>query len=136
MIAGNTISEALFVGFYSLIIFIILKPFAPKQILWFCVGFFKHFMGYFIGLHTYYCKYGHACNKRKVSGTDIRADITYLLPRSILEGLLFILIGYFTRGYNPYVAVAVAGVAIHLLAELSGLHKYFCSHVCKINVFI
>jgi hypothetical protein len=132
MIIIEVIIEALFAAFYSLFIMIILKPFISTQILWFCIGFSKHFIGYFIGLHTYYCKFGSACKNH----TGITADSTYIIPHSILEGLAFAYIGYFAKEYNPYLSITIAGFLIHILAELSGLHKYFCSHMCKINVFI
>ena len=54
--------EAILIGIYTSIIYMLVKPFIENTLLlFFIIGFFKHFFAYFIGLHTYYCNNGYAC---------------------------------------------------------------------------
>ena len=56
--------ESLFVGLYTIIIYSIITFLKLKINIYqqlFIVGFFKHFMGYVLGLHKLYIDYGYAC---------------------------------------------------------------------------
>lgn len=74
--------EAAFVGLYCLVVYVLLSP---QKYMWFLFGFVKHFTGYVIGLHNYYCKYGYACK----ADSNKHASSKYLVLDSIVEGLLF-----------------------------------------------
>lgn len=122
------ILEALFVGFYCLLLYTIISPVLSHYRLWFIIGFIKHFMAFYIGLHDYYCNNGDACHDK---GNKKALD-TYIILDSVLEGIFFIIIGssFIPLFTNKYVATFFAGFVIHILAELSGLHKYFCKYRC------
>lgn len=117
--------ESLFVGLYSCIVFygssIFLKN---KNILLFVTGFFKHFLGYFFGIHSYYCKTGCRSNKYK----DVKIDILEIIGQSILEGLLFLFLGNLI--HIDYLGIFTIGVALHLVFEVCGIHKFFCKQYC------
>jgi hypothetical protein len=82
-----------------------------KQFSLFSLGFIKHFWGYLTGLHELYC--------------NGPRNSVYILPESILEGVIFVL------GFNLFRIntrnVFLFGVGIHLLFEWSGIHKMFCN---------
>jgi hypothetical protein len=111
--------ESFFVGIYSVFILIILSLFIEnKFILFFVLGFIKHYMGYYTGIHDYYCqiKTGKAIS----GGSD-------LFIESLLEGLAFaaannLLLNKIT---NDYDRVFFIGFMFHLLSEYSGIHNYF-----------
>lgn len=122
------LTESIFVGAYCLILYTIIKP--NNAILWFALGFIKHFMAYFIQLHNYYCKNGYAC----VKYNQINSIGTYITIDSFLEGLLFIGAGYFVNMFdNKYLSMFFIGCLIHLIAEFIGLHKFFCINRCYID---
>ena len=76
----NLIIEALFVGFYTSL-FGIIPIIGNIYIYLFIIGFLKHLLGYYIGLHNYYCNN----DKNNING--------YIIKDSILEGICFIIIG-------------------------------------------
>jgi hypothetical protein len=61
-----------------------------------------------------------------------KSDIKYLLFDSILEGILFIITGYYILNFykNKYLGFFVLGVFLHLFAELFFIHKFFCKYRC------
>jgi hypothetical protein len=122
------IYESLFVGLYCLILYIIFKNLNINIYYFlFLFGFFKHYLSYYIGIHDYYCNNGYACNKSKKI-----ADTKYLLSDSILEGFLFIIIGYYILYCfaNRYLGFFIIGIFLHLFAELFFIHNYFCKYRC------
>ena len=124
------IYESLFVGLYCLILYIIFKNLNINLNIYyflFIFGFFKHYMSYYIGIHDYYCNNGYACNKSKKI-----ADTKYLLSDSILEGFLFIILGYYILYCftNRYLGFFIIGIFLHLFAELFFIHNYFCKYRC------
>ena len=147
------ILESIFVGAYSLIIFLILSHFLQDYIkLLFLTGIFKHFLGYFLQIHRYYCNHGYAC---KVSPSThvysgiltARSNITLLVFESILEGFAFLVFGLLLRHvftqilgiYNIHnkkeeniIMIFLLGVSFHLVAEFTGIHTYFCKERCTV----
>ena len=72
----NLIIEALFIGLYTSLFSIF--PIGYHLYLYlFFVGFFKHYLGYYLGLHDYYCN-NNKNNKNK-----------YIITDSIFRRILF-----------------------------------------------
>ncbi len=125
--------ESIFVGMYTMFIYFLVKnlgfPKMENSVFLFCVGFFKHFLGYFFRLHSYYCKYGYACKKNKISNSR---NIFYrdLFFESIGEGFIFILFGigmmYFFSLQQNYLLYGMLGFFLHIFSEIFGIHKIFC----------
>ena len=127
--------ESFVVGIYSLFLFLFLsyslsyglshKKFTTLNIL-FITGFLKHFMGYFLSLHKYYCV--NICNKKKTNTTFFN-----LMIESIFEGVAFVIIGYLLSFVftNKYILVFSIGFLLHIVSELLGFHKYYCNNRCK-----
>jgi len=132
----NYIFEAIFVGLYTTIIYIVLSfsffNFKNIYMLLFLVGFIKHLFGYIFNLHSYYCKYGNACiNKTTSNSTEINVVI-----ESLFEGILFIVLGYLLliSSYlqkNKAFMFFCIGLSLHILFELLGIHNIFCRERCK-----
>ena len=130
--------ESVFVGLYCLILYIILKNLNINlnininlYYFLFIFGFLKHFLSYYFGIHDYYCNNGYACNNCNNSKKVSQAK--YLLLDSILEGLVFIIVGYYILKYfaNKYLGFFIVGVFLHLFAELFFLHNFFCKYRCS-----
>ncbi len=85
--------ESVVVGLYTMSIFLALQPYVlDNRTIWFFTGFLKHFLGWAIGIHTYYCKFGNAC-QRYVNGKNTERKFLFpgqILLESIGEGLLFV----------------------------------------------
>lgn len=128
--------EAVFVGTYCLAIYVLLLSILSIDIyFWFILGFIKHFLSYHIGIHTYYCKNGNACvNKDTGVKNNIIADKKYLFVDSILEGFLFVILGYYIVPLfgNNYIGVFTVGYYIHIVMEYINVHKYFCNNRCSL----
>lgn len=133
----NYIVEALFVGIYSTSIYLICSPFLINNIYidLLVVGFLKHYLSYYIGLHSLYCKYGEACNKYNNMFTTKNSN-KYLLKESIGEALLYLLLGstlYYFIGNNFIYIFFLTGFILHILFEKLEIHSIFCRERCSIN---
>lgn len=127
------IIESLFVGFYCLSLYILLKQFNINNYYFlFIFGFLKHYLSYFLGVHDYYCNNGYACNGCGKDKLPKISNVKYLLLDSVLEGFLFIIVGHyiFKCFENKYLGFFVIGVFLHLFAELFFIHTFFCKHRC------
>lgn len=124
------IFESIFVGIYSILLYIILSIYIDNiYLLYFSIGFFKHFLGYFLKIQDYYCNYGYSCGKKsKVNVTNIE-----IFLESIFEGISFVLFAVFLLLFikNKALIVFIIGVLFHNLYELLGIHKLFCKYRCK-----
>lgn len=133
------ILEAAIVGIYAAFIYCLLLPFsiANKYILFFVVGFFKHFFAYFIGIQTYYCNNGYACCSD--SGDNIKILNTTpeeLFIESIFEGIAFIIFCLFFSQVaylrnNCVLLFFAVGFSLHIIFEIIGIHKYLCRVKCS-----
>jgi hypothetical protein len=104
----------------------------------FVLGFLKHFMGYYLGLHTYYCENpdstGYLQNKNIfIQPVDSVPFVSKLFMASFFEGLLFIGMGWFffdvLRASNhPELSIFCIGVLLHIFSDIIGGHHYFCQH--------
>lgn len=147
--------EIFFVGFYcSALAFLLLLGMNISLLFFFVLGFAKHYLAYFLGIHDVYCNQGRACLQRNstnstnstssTSSTNIqkyKATNKHLFLESILEGLWFLIIGgvlMMSTGEKKhkkitllfFVFIFLAGGFTHLLAEFVGIHTYFCGNNC------
>ena len=135
--------ESIFVGLYLLLWYKLISLFVNNfySALWIS-GFFKHFFGFYIGLHDYFCQYGDACQDNnldpmlqgpKVSSKYYaKKNIEKLFITSIIEGVCTVILGYFIGLYisNKLTLVFTIGVLLHLLFEFFGIHRDFCKKEC------
>ena len=124
------IYESIIVGIYSCIIYALISPILYKVhliLLFFVVGFIKHFIGYYLSIHEYYCKYKYDV---------IKSYNKNIIRESILEGGLFIIIGYIVALYlknkNMLLNIFIIGAFLHIIFEISGMHTKFCHN----NIFL
>lgn len=127
--------ESILVGIYTCIIYSFISYFTQiHDILLFTTGFCKHFFGYLLGIHRWYCNNGNACARLYPAFTYI-VEYKYLLKDSLYEGCIFFLIGniikYSLNIENNYVIYFVLGCVLHIIAEKSKMHKFFCNRRCK-----
>ena len=133
------ILESVFVGVYSTLVYFVFSRFSIFQVQLFVTGFFKHFLGFFIGLHSYYCNIGHACSRteekqKEKENERKRANMSkkMLITQSIIEGFLFILLGCTLSLFikHKYVVIFLTGFILHLVFEFLKIHKLFCECYC------
>ena len=124
----NYILEALIIGLYSLTVYIpinlVSKDLYTK---FFFTGFFKHFLGYFIGIHNLYCRF-HELELKKVK-------LLTLFLESILEGFVFLIFGIFLtkmlhESKTISLAIFIIGFVLHIVLEMLGIHNSFLHNKC------
>lgn len=125
------IFESFLVGLYSSIIFFILNKTikVDTNVLVFLTGFAKHFLGWFLQIHTYYCKYGYACKKQSNSSKYTHM----LLLECILEGIVFVLFYNLIKRMHKLKTIYIIfiiGILLHILAENLKIHSFFCKKRC------
>jgi hypothetical protein len=129
------IIEALFVGLYTIFIYFIIYFIESYTCLchnylymiFFIVGFCKHWFGYYTGIQSYYC------NTVNNSHTSYNVALPRnLLLYSIIEGFVFIFIATILHFFikSIWISLLFTGIIIHLLAEIIGVHKYFIKYSC------
>lgn len=105
------IIEAVIITIYTYFLnFIIIKLNYSKIIKLFILGFIKHFLFGIAKIHQNYCKSKYNLNTKSKT----------LLLESIIEGILFIILGNFID--EP----ALIAFILHILFELLGFHKLYC----------
>ena len=117
--------ETIFIGIFSAIIYCTLNLFFhfPIWIMLFILGIAKHLFGYYSNIQNIFCRIN--CKKRKSLFPNL---IDYLL-----EGLYFLVIGEFIFtffNFPAFISIFLCGALIHILAEILGIHKYYCIHKC------
>ncbi len=122
--------ESLFVGVYTCVIYLCLSYIISSNfpLLLFVVGFFKHFLGYYLKIQDYYC---NSCMKNSKSLVSVRD----LIVESILEGGVFIILGLLLKVFieNRWILMFLLGFLLHVIAEYVGVHKYFCKNRCVVQ---
>lgn len=122
--------ESLFVGIYVAILHEILVNFIDNYfLLLFVLGFLKHYLGYELSFHTFFCKYGYACQRVLDSQNAVsRIDMKNLLLECFIEGCAFIILGYFLLllTKDTLLIAFCIGIIMHNGAEMFGIHKNFC----------
>jgi len=125
----NYIFEAILVGIYTCVIYLIVSQFIQNfYIMLLVVGFFKHFLGYILGIHTWYCNNGEACIRHD---KIYSASTEHLIRDSIIEAIAFLILGLIFRPIigNIYLFFVI-GILLHILAEKISIHKHFCVNYC------
>ena len=117
----DLIAQSIFVGIYCTILFILLSyAKIETSYIFFVLGFFKHFLGFFFRLHAIYCN------------CSILPNYGILFGESILEGFAFLLLYQIFHKLFPKIWLAFTiGFILHILAEIFGLHKWFCEKKCN-----
>lgn len=129
----NYIIEALLIGIYTCVIYLLFSPFIKNFYLLLLVcGFFKHFLGSSFGLWTWYCNNGEACLKTLSQDQKYESNTLFLIRESIYEAILFLLVGSLLHllVQNRICLFLFMGIMLHLWGERSGLHKRFCIRTC------
>lgn len=133
----NYILEAIFVGIYCSLLGALLSLVKMNMVIFlFTVGFTKHAWGYYLKIQQAYCNYGDACTRMLNPNTQYIVDISMvrLFLECLAEGCLFILLGlgwFLFIKNHILVALFWIGFGLHILAEKTGVHAYFCAHSCK-----
>jgi len=120
------IIESILVGIYTLFIYISLLYVVkerPFTLVLFLLGILKHFGGYILGLHSEYCKYYKSPSAKAIAPT---------LIETVLEGLLFVIIGAFLSMIikNKYIIVWTIGFTLHTVFQIAGFHEYYITYRC------
>ena len=132
----NYIIESIFVGLYSVCVYLFFSHcifFSHKNVylLLLLVGFFKHFLGYMLNIHTWYCNNGIACLKIQDRKQKYIATSKNLLRDSILEALAYLFLGFILQNIvkDAYLFFMI-GFILHILSEKLKIHAYFCVNYC------
>jgi hypothetical protein len=106
-------------------------------------GFIKHEIGYYLTIESNYCEKTNVCAKlaKQTQPTWIdRFKATFgflenIWIENVGEGILFILVGLplFVFMENKLIAAFLTGVLADIVAEYTGIHKYFCKTTCNVN---
>ena len=129
----NYILEAILVGIYEVILYLIFSLFIKNlYILLLVVGFFKHFLGHIIGIQTWYCNNGQACLNSLKPGQLYVANTLHLLRSSVGEAFAHLFLGFLLSDFlsRAYLFFAL-GVILHIAAENLGIHNKFCKKNCQ-----
>jgi hypothetical protein len=132
----NYIIEALFVGLYTCIIYLIISPFIKNlYVLLLVIGFLKHLLGYYLVIHTWYCNNGIACVNVLTPDYKYTAKSTHLIRDSIYDSIMFLILGSIlsSKLTNGIMMYFIIGVLLHIISEHLLVHKYFCKTSCEIN---
>ena len=125
--------ESFLVGLYASIVYLIMQSFIKGIILLlFSIGFCKHFAGYFLQMHTYFC---NRCNVPYHNLNNYVAKHKYLLIDSTLEGIYFLVVGYLffnlcKKLISRFSFIFLIGMLTHIIAEYAGIHTFFCNKRC------
>ena len=123
------LTESLFVGVYACVIYFFVSFVVYSNFtLLFFVGFLKHFLGYYLKIQDYYC---NSC----VKGSKSQVSTRDLFIESILEGSVFIILGFLLGVFikNRGVLMFLIGFLLHIVSEFAGVHKYFCKNRCVVQ---
>lgn len=145
------ILEAVGVGVYSVLLFIVFSSILTKfntntYVALLLIGFFKHFLGYYVGLQTWYCNNGGSCvslhKKQETLTTKYVGIPTNLIYNSIIEAFFYLFIGailYWILLYSlnktllvyiNFILYFLLGFILHIMANKLGIHKSFCINNC------
>lgn len=126
--------ESIIVGCYLTLIFVVFSFFIENlYIALFLSGFVKHFLGFYIGLHDYFCRYGDACQlEQREQSFFAKRNTEKLLVTSFIEGCIVLGLSYVLCLYvpTPIFVVFLVGVLMHLFAEYLMIHRDFCINEC------
>lgn len=143
------IIESIIVGLYCVIIYFFINMWISNTFInaffinaffitaFFITGFLKHFLAYYLGLHSWYCNNGYRC--KIINNSDTNAKLNenkYIFIESIGEGILFLLVAMILNNVinNKYLIIFLIGFILHMIFELIGIHKYFCLVRCNSKI--
>jgi hypothetical protein len=127
------IIEAFIIGCFFLILYLFFSLIIDNFIIaFFLAGFFKHYLGYLLGIQTFYCNYYDYNNYNNDNYVSQPHNI-YL--ESIMEGLLFAYLALlFTKIIsNNYILAFIIGFIVHIIADYIGLHALFFKYNCIVK---
>ena len=122
----NLITESTLVSLYTFGLYSLRRFFITSPNL-FVLGFLKHFLGYYIGIHDLYCK-------NKIPGSVAYERLSTLILESILEGVAFMTIGKLLKysKFDTLTSVILIPVIIHILFEKTGINTIFLNNKCRV----
>lgn len=129
----NYLIEAIFVGIYTSLIYLLFSLFIKNfYVLLLVCGFFKHFLGSIIGIWSWYCNNGDACMKVLRQDQQYISNTTYLLSETIYETFIFLTVGSILSFIvtNNILLFFIMGIALHIMGEYIGIHTVFCRNTC------
>ncbi len=132
----NYVIEAIFVGVYTVLIYVVCSLFIEDiYSLLIVVGFLKHFLAGQLGIHKYYCNEGEACKRIHSSDKGYKNNKKHLFIQSILEGFVFLLLGTLLKRYikRKEILFFSIGLIAHISSELLCIHDIFCRYYCDID---
>lgn len=131
----NYIIEAIAVGIYTCLVYLFFSLFTKNfYVLLLVVGFFKHYLGHILGIHTLYCNNGQACVKVLNQSTKHISNSNDLFLISVGESIMFLILGIIFRPFFPDNIVYLffmIGTVLHIIAENFLIHNIFCKHNCS-----
>ena len=120
----NLVYEQLFVGVYITLLYSLVSMLGyPLYPTLFVTGFFKHLLGYYSGIHEWYCK---------LNGRTL-LSFPPLISDSVFEGLIFfVLYGFVlsSLGVSSPAIPYILAFTVHIVAEVIGFHTFFLQHKC------
>ena len=141
------LKESIVVGIYTTIVALLLiylfqsinkTKFHSSIWFFFILGFFKHFLGYFLNLQTIYCNEGQQCKKIHLHQNLILNSNVKAIQPSLLEntgeGIVFVIFGLILTQLfkikNTLLNAFLIGFFLHIISDIVGLHTYFCKYFC------
>jgi hypothetical protein len=126
----NYLDESFIVGIYCIVVFLFVSYIGIIKniyLMFFIVGFFKHFFGYFLRIQDYYCE--KVCNKKN---GIVKRNLLMITGESIIEGVVFVILGTLLSIVlkQTILLYFIIGVLLHITSEKIGLHTYFCNERC------
>jgi len=121
----NLLTESTLVSLYTDGLYSLRRFFVTTPNL-FVLGFLKHFLGYYIGIHDLYCK-------SKIPGTVAYERLSTLILESILEGIAFMAVGKLLlySKIDTLSTMFLIPFILHVVAETTGIHKLFLDNKCR-----
>lgn len=121
------IIEAVLVGLYVFLLFISLRGIIKLNLFieLFIIGFIKHFLSYYIGFQSIYCRIKLNSNYYVLSSN--------IIIECLFEGIAFVYFGYLLRYIiepNNLIYPFLLGFIIHIIAEYYGIHILFLISNC------
>ena len=133
--------ESVLVGIYSVIIYLFIQYFISSFTLsLLIVGFVKHYLGYYIGIHTLYCNYGDSCLKLHNNNTNYISNHNFIYYYSFFDAFLYFIFGYIFSillfwyhniKIKHIIIIFLIGLLIHILSEKLFIHYFFCITNCN-----
>jgi len=133
--------ESVLVGIYSVIIYLFIQYFISSFTLsLLIVGFVKHYLGYYIGIHTLYCNYGDRCLKLHNNNTNYISNNNFIYYYSFFDAFLYFILGYIFSillfwyhniKIKHIIIIFLIGLVIHILSEKLFIHYFFCITNCN-----